>query len=149
MTLWFWGWKPDFNYGRNKKKKDPSERKPFANPHRHIEPEEGEEFVPKPRVKRTRRRSKDPRASRLSPSQRPGARFVSVTVPVDAYVKLKEIAAFRKVSMGKVLSDVLDPVFDEVYKESMLLLRIEQNREKEREKVEAQRRANAARKSDV
>lgn len=141
MTLWFWGWKPDFN---KKKEKKPPKPRP-----QHVEPDEGEEFVSQPRVKRTRRRSKDPRADRLSPSQRPGSRFITVTVPAEAYVKLKEIAAFRKLSMGKAFAEIVDPAFDKVYQESLLLMRIEQTREKEKERIEAQRRANAARRTDV
>ena len=73
----------------------------------HIEPEEGEAFTPKPREpldkKRRRgrprklgrkRKKRDP-VDRLSPSQRPGARWITVSVPADAYVKLKEIASCK------------------------------------------------------
>jgi hypothetical protein len=63
-------------------------------------------------------------------------------VPADAYVKLKEIAAFRKTSMSQTIADIVEPVFDKVYEESMLLLRIEQRRQKEEEEREAQRRNN-------
>jgi hypothetical protein len=121
----------------------------------HEEPEDGEEFIPKPREpqgpKRKRGRRGRPRKlgrprrdkgppDRLSPSQRKKARWVTVTVPAEAYVKLKEIAAFRKVSMSQTVAAIIDPVFDKVYKESMLLLRIEQRRQKEEEEREAQRR---------
>jgi hypothetical protein len=125
----------------------------------HEEPEDGEEFVPKARepqgpkrkrgrpgrprklgVKR-RKKSKDA-PDRLSPSQRKKARWITVTVPADAYVKLKEIAAFRKTSMSQTIADIVEPVFDKVYEESMLLLRIEQRRQKEEEEREAQRRNN-------
>ena len=125
----------------------------------HEEPEDGEEFIPKERepqgpkrkrgrpgrprklgVKR-RKKSKDA-PDRLSPSQRKKARWITVTVPADAYVKLKEIAAFRKTSMSQTIAEIVEPVFDKVYEESMLLLRIEQRRQKEEEEREAQRRNN-------
>ncbi len=117
--------------------------------YRHFEPDEEEVFVPTPRKRVSRRPRRDPRDDRLSPSQRAGARFITVSVPADAYVKLKEIAAFRKISLARAVAAIVDPVFDEVYKESLLMMRIDQTRKKEREKIEAQRRANAARKSDV
>ncbi len=125
----------------------------------HIEPEEGEEFVPKPRQaqgtlakKRKRgrprklgrpRKKRDP-VDRLSPSQRPGARWITVSVPADAYVKLKEIAAFRKTSMAQTVAALVEPEFDKVYEESLLLMRIEQRRKKEEEEREAQRRNKPA-----
>lgn len=122
----------------------------------HIEPEEGEVFVGKPRQaldkKRKRgrprklgrpRKKRDP-ADRPSPSQRAGARWISVSVPADAYVKLKEIAAFRKMSMAKMVAALVEPEFDKVYEESLLLMRIEQRRKKEEEEREAQRRNKPA-----
>lgn len=122
----------------------------------HIEPEEGEAFTPKPREpldkKRKRgrprklgrkRKKRDP-VDRLSPSQRPGARWITVSVPADAYVKLKEIATFRKSSMAQTVAALVEPEFDKVYEESLLLMRIEQRRKKEEEEREAQRRNNPA-----
>ena len=125
----------------------------------HEEPEDGEEFVPKerepqgPKRKRgqpgrprllgvKRRKKKKDAPDRLSPSQRRKARWITVTVPADAYVKLKEIAAFRKTSMSQAIADLIEPAFDKVYEESMLLLRIEQRRQKEEEEREIQRRNN-------
>lgn len=125
----------------------------------HIEPEEGEEFIPKPREprkpkpkkigrprKRSRRKKLD-RSKELSPSQRPGKRWITVVVPADAYVKLKEIAAFRKTSLSKAVTEIIEREFDKVYEESMLLLRIEQRRKREEEELEAQRRNNPARRT--
>ena len=122
----------------------------------HIEPEEGEAFTPKPREpldkKRRRgrprklgrkRKKRDP-VGRLSPSQRPGARWITVSVPADAYVKLKEIATFRKTSMAQTVAALVEPEFDKVYEESLLLMRIEQRRKKEEEEREAQRRNKPA-----
>lgn len=112
----------------------------------HEEPEDGEEFVPKPRepMKRRRRRKKDKEPNRLSPSQRKTVRWVTVTIPADAYVKLRELSEYYKTSMSKMFARVVDPVFDKVYEESMLLLRIEERRRKEEEEREAQRRDKPA-----
>lgn len=123
----------------------------------HVEPEEDEVFVPKPREpqgpkKRRRgrprklgrpRKKRDP-VDRLSPSQRLGARYKTVTVTEDTYIKLKEIASFRKVSMIQVAAALVGPEFDKVYEQSLLLMRIEQRRKKEEEEREAQRRNKPA-----
>lgn len=123
----------------------------------HIEPEGDEVFVPIPRESQAEKRRKRGRPrkngrprkkrdppNRPSPSQRTGARWISVSVPADAYVKLKEIAAFRKVSMAQVVAALVEPEFDKVYEESLLLMRIEQRRQKEREEREAQLRNKPA-----
>lgn len=133
----------------------------------HIEPDEGEEFKPKPReplgpkfkpghpgrprqlgVKRKRksRNSRDP-IDRLSPSQRPNARWITIMLPKDAYVQLQEIAAFRGLSLSKAAAQIIAPEFDKVYEESMLLLRIEQRRQREEEEREALRRNNPTRRN--
>lgn len=113
-------------------------------------------FVGKPRESRAkmrkrgrprkvgRPRKKRDSPNRPSPSQRAGARWISVSIPEDAYIKLKEIAAFRKKSLSQTVATLVEPEFDKVYEESLLLLRIEQRRKKEEEEREAQRRNNPA-----
>ena len=123
----------------------------------HVEPEEDEVFVPKPREpqgpkKRRRgrprklgrpRKKRDP-VGRLSPSQRLGARYKTVTITEDAYIKLKEISLFHKVSLGHAVATMVEMEFNKVYEESLLLMRIEQRRKKEEEEREAQRRNKPA-----
>lgn len=137
----------------------------------HIEPDEDEEFIPKPRgpqgpkprtkrlpngagpgrprqlgsrLSKRKRKSKDP-IDRLSPSQRPNARWITIMLPKDAYVQLQEIAKFRGLSLSKAAAQIIAPEFDKVYEESMLLLRIAQRRRKEEEEREALRRNNPTR----
>jgi hypothetical protein len=111
----------------------------------HNEPEEGEEFIPKPRTPRKRKRKKID--TRLSPSQRKETRWVTVIMPAESYVKLKEIATFRDVPLSRAVSDIIDPEFDKVYEESLLLMRIEERRQKEEEEREAARRNFPARRT--
>jgi hypothetical protein len=122
----------------------------------HIEPSDDEVFVGKPREpqdkkrrpgrprKLGRKRKKRDAPDRPSPSQRAGARWATISMPVDAYVMLKEIAAFRKVSLSKMVAALVEPEFEKIYQESLLLMRIEQRRKKEEEEREALRRNNPA-----
>ena len=43
---------------------------------------------------------------------------MSVMVRLEQYVKLKEIAAFRGIAMGKVLQEFIDQEFDKVLHEA-------------------------------
>jgi hypothetical protein len=69
-------------------------------------------------------------SARSSPSKRAGARWITVSVPEDAYYMLKELSAFYKVGMGAYVAALLKPAFDQAYKESLTLQRIANNREK-------------------
>lgn len=72
-------------------------------------------------------------ADRVSPSWRAGARFHSVSVPEEAYAKLKEIAAFYKKPIGRMVEALVEPAFKKAYEESLTLARIAANKEKARE----------------
>jgi len=79
-------------------------------------------------VWRYRRKRKYRYPGRYSPDRRPGTKFHTVMVPLEAYQKLKEIAKFYKKSMASVLREQIDVVFEETYKQAELLARIEANR---------------------
>lgn len=67
---------------------------------------------------------------RDAPSKRKGAKFSSVMVPMDVFLKLKELSKFYKKSMSQIIREHVEPMFDEAYKQAELLARIEKNREK-------------------
>lgn len=113
----------------------------------HKEPEHMEDFIPKPRKHRKSRRKKDKQANRQSPAQRTGARFCSATMPAETYVKLREMAIFYKVSMSRMITQLVEPAFEKVYEESMLLLRIEERRRKEGIELEEKLRDKSARRT--
>lgn len=73
---------------------------------------------------------------RSSPSKRAGARYNTVTVPEEAYLMLKELALFYKVSMGTYFYSLVLPAFDHAYQESLTLQRIDTNRKKEKDEVQ-------------
>ena len=45
-------------------------------------------------------------------------------VPMDVYLKLKELSKFHKLSMARILREYVEALFDETYKEAELLARI-------------------------
>lgn len=67
---------------------------------------------------------------RDAPSLRKGSRFSSIMVPLDVYLKLKELSKFYKKSMSQIMREQINPLFDEAYKQAELLARIEKNKEK-------------------
>jgi hypothetical protein len=75
-------------------------------------------------------------AVRASPSKREGKRWISVSVPEEAYYMLKEVAAFYKVGMGNYLYSIILPAFDHAYEESLTLQRIAANKEKAKQKAQ-------------
>ena len=105
-------------------------------PRTQVVPAHPEPYIRQPMKKRGRpkkngRPKKDRYDSaRSSPSKRAGARWITVSVPEDAYYMLKELSAFYKVGMGAYVASLLKPAFDQAYKESLTLQRIANNREK-------------------
>jgi hypothetical protein len=72
---------------------------------------------------------------RASPSKREGKRWISVSMPEEAYYMLKEVAAFYKVGMGNYMYSIILPAFDHAYQESLTLQRIAANKEKAKQKA--------------
>lgn len=68
---------------------------------------------------------------REPPHKRKGKKFSSVMVPMDVYLKLKELSKFYKKSMSQIIREHVEPMFDEAYKQAELLARIEANRIKD------------------
>ena len=48
---------------------------------------------------------------------------------------LKELSTFYKVGMGAYMAELLQPAFDQAYKESLTLQRIAKNREKAKNEI--------------
>jgi len=69
-------------------------------------------------------------AKRALKRKRKGAKFSSIMVPLDVYLKLKELSKFYKKSMAQIMREQVEPLFDEAYKQAELLARIEKNKEK-------------------
>lgn len=67
---------------------------------------------------------------RDAPSKRKGAKFSSIMVPMDVFVRLKELAKFHKCSMSSIMRREINRLFDEAYKQAEVLARIEANRKK-------------------
>lgn len=67
---------------------------------------------------------------RVSPSKREGAKFSSIMVPMDVFLRLKELAKFHKCSMSSIMRREVNRLFDEAYKQAEVLARIEANRTK-------------------
>jgi len=59
-----------------------------------------------------------------------------VSLPENAYYMLKELATFYKVGMGAYMAELLQPAFDQAYKESLTLQRIANNREKAKNEIQ-------------
>ena len=68
--------------------------------------------------------------NRASPCSREGAKFKNVMLPLDVYLRLKELSKFHKCSMAAVVRNEVNRLFDEAYKQAEVLARIEANREK-------------------
>ncbi len=84
---------------------------------------------------RSRRKYRYP--ERVSPGRRQGSKFRSIIVPLDTYLKIKELQKFYKAGMGALLSPLVDELFDKTYKEAELLARIEASRKKQNETPDA------------
>jgi hypothetical protein len=72
---------------------------------------------------------------RASPSKRAGQRWISVSMPEEAYYMLKEVAAFYKVGMGNYMYSIILPAFDHAYQESLTLQRIAANKKKAKDEI--------------
>jgi len=81
---------------------------------------------------RTKRPSEKTRAS---PSKRVGQRWISVSLPEEAYYMLKEVAAFYKIGMGSYMYSIIIPAFDHAYQESLTLQRIAANKKKAKDEI--------------
>ena len=112
-----------------------------AAPRTQVVPANPEPYIRQPMKKRGRpkkngRPKKDRYdAVRASPSKRAGQRWITVSVPEEAYYMLKEVAAFYKMGMGAYLHCLLIPVFDIAYEESLTLQRIAKTREKAKDEI--------------
>ncbi len=73
---------------------------------------------------------------RASPSKRAGQRWITVSLPEEAYYMLKELAAFYKVGMGNYLYSIILPAFDHAYQESLTLQRIAANKQKAKDEIQ-------------
>ena len=110
-------------------------------PRTQVGPANPEPYIRQPMKKRGRPRRSGPKkkdrydAVRASPSKRPGQRWITVSLPEDAYFMLKEIATFYKVGMGAYMQSLLVPAFDQAYKESLTLQRIAKTREKAKNEI--------------
>ena len=111
-------------------------------PRTQVVPANPEPYIRQPMKKRGRPRRSGPKkkdrydAVRASPSKRPGQRWITVSLPEDAYFMLKELATFYKVGMGAYMQSLLIPAFDQAYKESLTLQRIANNREKAKNEIQ-------------
>jgi hypothetical protein len=103
-----------------------------------------------PRKRQKRHRPKQPKqVSRESPSQRPGKRYKTILVPEETYVKLHEMGRLYQVSFGRIVAALVEPAFEEAYQDSLLLARIEETRQKEKELAEQQKpKSGRPRKTD-
>jgi hypothetical protein len=72
---------------------------------------------------------------RASPSKRAGQRWISVSMPEEAYYMLKEVAALYKVGMGNYMYSIILPAFDHAYQESLTLQRIAANKKKAKDEI--------------
>ena len=73
--------------------------------------------------------------TRASPSKREGQRYMSVSMPEEAYFMLKEVATFYEVGMGNYMYSLILPAFHHAYEESLTLQRIAANKEKAKQKA--------------
>jgi hypothetical protein len=73
---------------------------------------------------------------RASPSKRAGQRWITVSLPEEAYYMLKELAAFYKVGMGNYMYSIILPAFDHAYQESLTLQRIDANKKKAKNEIQ-------------
>ncbi len=73
---------------------------------------------------------------RASPSKRAGQRWITVSLPEEAYYMLKELAAFYKVGMGNYMYSIILPAFEHAYQESLTLQRIAANKQKAKDEIQ-------------
>jgi hypothetical protein len=73
---------------------------------------------------------------RASPSKRAGQRWISVSLPEEAYYMLKEIAAFYKVGMGNYMYSIILPAFHYAHEQSLTLQRIDANKKKAQDEIQ-------------
>lgn len=93
---------------------------------------------PRKRQKRMyRKQPKQPK--RESPSQRPNKRYKTILIPEETYIKLHEMGRLYQVSFGRIVAALVEPAFEEAYQDSLLLARIEETRQKEKELAEQQK----------
>ena len=112
-----------------------------------------EKPAPYQRRKRKRRKKKPGRPRKyaaISPSVREGKRYHSIIVPELTYYHLKELKKFYKLSsFGKVIEKYITPAFEKAYQDAVILKKIEERKEKEREEAAARVAAYAARKGKL
>jgi hypothetical protein len=71
-------------------------------------------------------------------------------VPELTYYHLKELKKFYKLSsFGKVIEKYITPAFEKAYQDAVILKKIEERKEKEREEAAARVAAYAARKGKL
>ena len=75
-------------------------------------------------------------AVRASPSKRAGSRWITVSLPEEAYHMLKELSMFYKTPMGVYLYSLILPAFHHAYDESLTLQRIDTNRKKAKDEIQ-------------
>lgn len=95
-----------------------------------IKPWKRKKYRPRNRAKP----AEDP--MRLSPAYRKNVRYKTIIMPEEAYIQLKEMALFYKLSISQMAVKLIEPAFAKAYEESMTLARIEANRQKEKERAE-------------
>jgi hypothetical protein len=64
-----------------------------------------------------------------------GQRWISVSLPEEAYYMLKEVASFYKIGMGSYMYSIIIPAFDHAYQESLTLQRIAANKKKAKDEI--------------
>ena len=102
---------------------------------------------PRKRQKRMyRKQPKQPK--RESPSQRPNKRYKTILIPEETYIKLHEMGRLYQVSFGRIVAALVEPAFEEAYQDSLLLARIEETRQKERELAEQQKPKRGRKKAE-
>lgn len=109
--------------------------------------------VPYKRRKRKRRKKKPGRPRKYvkeSPSQREGKRYHTVMVAELTYYHLKELKTFYKLtSLSAVIEKFITPAFEKAYQDAVILKKIEERKEREREEAAARIAAYAASKGKL
>ena len=111
-------------------------------PRTQVVPAHPEPYIRQPVKKRGRPRRSGPKKKdrydsvRASPSKRTGARWITVSLPEEAYYMVKELSTFYKVGMGAYVHSLLVPAFKQAYEESLTLQRIDTNRKKDKDEIQ-------------
>lgn len=111
-------------------------------PRTEVVPAHPEPYIRQPKKKRGRpRKVGRPKRDRYediraSPSKRAGQRWITISIPEDAYYMLKEMSLFYKVGMGAFVFGLLKPAFAKAHEESLTLQRIAKNREKAKDEIQ-------------